>query len=164
MTPRSCGPCTACCTSLAIKDDHLKKAAATPCPHLCADGCSIYTTRPTSCAAFRCAWLDGFGDDSDRPDLSGAIVELGNLGDPQPGELLADALQRRICGVTCSPGFDVDSPGPRRIASALLESGFPFVALRDAARLLAMTPHATRAWNIFHQDAEGLTLRESPTP
>ena len=70
---RECGECTACCTALDIHV--LNKPAYTRCKHVTAKGCSIYEDRPkTPCQTFRCAWLDGYLEEEDRPDLSGAIV------------------------------------------------------------------------------------------
>jgi len=69
---RECGECTACCVALEIKV--LEKPAYLPCQHVAKDGCSIYTNRPMPCRAFSCAWLQGFLDDDQRPDKSGAIV------------------------------------------------------------------------------------------
>lgn len=57
---RSCGPCRACCVHLDIPDDMVcrgPKPARTPCPHLRAEGCNIYATRPDLCAKFQCMWL-----------------------------------------------------------------------------------------------------------
>lgn len=73
MTLRSCGPCTACCTACQVSE--LQKPANVPCVHLRADppGCARYDSRPPSCQRFACEWLQGYGDDNDRPDLSGVV-------------------------------------------------------------------------------------------
>jgi hypothetical protein len=78
MTPlkkRDCGPCQACCVALKIEAPELRKAAATPCPHLIAAGCGIYNARPEICRQFLCGWrlFEELGDDW-RPDRSGVIV------------------------------------------------------------------------------------------
>ncbi len=69
---RQCGNCQACCTVLPIKQ--LNKPAGTPCPKLCAEGCSIHATRPQVCRGWNCSWLDGELGLDDRPDKSGAVV------------------------------------------------------------------------------------------
>lgn len=73
MIERSCGPCTACCSNARVPE--LNKPERVRCAHVCEDGCGIYQDRPASCASFRCAWLDGAMWASDRPDLSGVMVE-----------------------------------------------------------------------------------------
>lgn len=69
---RSCGGCTACCTTIGVAE--LGKAPGERCPKLGARGCSIYAERPAECREFNCAWLYGVGDFSDRPDKSGVVV------------------------------------------------------------------------------------------
>lgn len=84
--PRSCGPCTACCSALVIEE--LDKPAFSRCPHEvtqmpteasgssdqgCGGSCNRYATRPASCSNFRCLWLDGHLTDADRPDRLGVI-------------------------------------------------------------------------------------------
>ncbi|MEL7088668.1 MAG: hypothetical protein AAGL98_09555 [Planctomycetota bacterium] len=78
--PRSCGSCTACCSSLIIEE--LSKPAFTACEHDCSasncgksygGGCAIYEDRPDSCRSFRCLWLDGHLGQDDRPDELGVI-------------------------------------------------------------------------------------------
>ncbi len=89
--PRLCGPCTACCSSLAINE--LGKPEWTACERLtgvdevAADdrrpyapvsggGCGAYDERPGACRGFRCLWLTGFPltDERHRPDRCGVIV------------------------------------------------------------------------------------------
>jgi hypothetical protein len=70
---RSCGPCTQCCTTMAVGE--LNKPEHVACNQLGAcGGCAVYDTRPDSCRAFRCMWLDGnITDESMRPDLSKVV-------------------------------------------------------------------------------------------
>lgn len=35
--------------------------------------CGIYPTRPQACQKYTCAWLEGLGSSSDRPDESGVV-------------------------------------------------------------------------------------------
>lgn len=32
--------------------------------------CTIYQERPSPCKEYKCAWLDGYGNEEDRPDKS----------------------------------------------------------------------------------------------
>ena len=77
---RSCGPCSACCTTTAVAA--FSKPVDTPCQHLRHDvrracgSCSIYQDRPRECAVYQCAWLSGSGPDEHRPDLCGVVAEV----------------------------------------------------------------------------------------
>lgn len=73
---RSCGGCTACCISLDIPE--LGKKAGVPCEYATENGCSIYErTRIepqfSACRSFRCLWLQGWGEQQERPDRSGLL-------------------------------------------------------------------------------------------
>ena len=73
VSVRECGGCTACCEVLDIP--RLAKPAGVRCHNLTDQGCGIYDRRPmTPCRDFACAWLQGFLEDDDRPDKSGAII------------------------------------------------------------------------------------------
>lgn len=73
---KSCGPCTACCTVIAVEP--LGKEPYTPCNHLCTEGCSIYDRKPSVCSTWECAWKSGWidGDERRRPDQLGVIFEF----------------------------------------------------------------------------------------
>jgi Fe-S-cluster containining protein len=79
---RACGPCTLCCTLLRV--DELRKLGGVPCPALRrapdAPGCSIHPTRPAVCRAYACLWLSGGLEETDRPDLLGAILDVATEG------------------------------------------------------------------------------------
>ena len=122
---RRCGPCTACCSSMAI--DELGKPEWTPCEHLVetehaksrtgtpstvpvriseerlrtrgGGGCSNYRDRPNSCAKFRCQWLAGMPltEEKHRPDRCGLIIV--DTADPravQVRELWAGAASEGV--------------------------------------------------------------------
>jgi hypothetical protein len=62
----------------------LGKPSQTPCKHLASPyGCSIYSSRPKSCADFNCLWLLGYIPEQFRPDKCGIVwsdqVREGNL-------------------------------------------------------------------------------------
>ena len=68
---RKCGSCTACCHYLGIKE-----IGVTPCPHEKCSSCEIYDKRPKTCRDYNCLWLQGFGDEVDRPDKSGVLIDM----------------------------------------------------------------------------------------
>lgn len=119
MNPtRSCGPCSACCTTSPVESDPLLdavtvfKPAHTRCPHQGVGDspargcCSVYERRPKCCKVYRCEWLDGAGGDDERPDLSGVIIETAR-----------DEMGRvRMAILVPAPGFDERSPGFVRAA------------------------------------------------
>jgi len=72
--PRRCGTCTGCCTTHRIPE--LEKPAGTPCPKLGEKGCSIYGKHPTSCREFKCLWLRGGFEGSQRPDRLGLVCDV----------------------------------------------------------------------------------------
>jgi len=69
---RTCGGCTACCTTLGVA--HVTDPGQR-CKYQADIGCSIYADRPVPCRQFRCEWL-GAKDSPDtwRPDRSGVLV------------------------------------------------------------------------------------------
>lgn len=75
--PRSCGPCTACCTVIGVREGlGAPKPPGVPCTHLAAcGGCSIYKSRPEECRTYACLWLQGMGSIEDRPDLLGVVYD-----------------------------------------------------------------------------------------
>lgn len=92
---RDCGTCIACCVYYNIKTPQLHKEAFSPCTKLktpplmqdepepgryttegC-DNCTVHKDdkRPKVCDDFNCYWLLGHGDEEDRPDKSGMIID-----------------------------------------------------------------------------------------
>jgi|SRR5215211_1393829 len=75
-TGRSCGACSMCCKVLPIDDAELTKPADTWCRH-CRPGnggCSIYASRPATCAGFACQWLMDPGATDEWYPLRSKIV------------------------------------------------------------------------------------------
>jgi hypothetical protein len=81
---RQCGECVACCVSPEIAE--LGKPWKVACPKLATEevapsqlsgcnNCTIYTTRPEPCVKYSCAWMEGYGEDGDRPDLCGMLID-----------------------------------------------------------------------------------------
>lgn len=72
---RACGECTACCTVYYIDGLWPESPRWEACPHA-RGGCGIYPRRPESCRVFRCMWLDGWGEEADRPDRLGLVLDF----------------------------------------------------------------------------------------
>lgn len=76
----------------------LSKAAWLDCDHLCSAGCGVYEERFSICKAFRCVWLQGQYEDSDRPDLLGVLFNVRPLTSDERqtvGSVTVDGQQRR---------------------------------------------------------------------
>jgi hypothetical protein len=128
---RVCGPCSLCCTVLRV--DELRKLAGTPCVHQRAEGgCGIYVRRPGICRAYRCLWLSGGLDESDRPDRLGAVLDLVSRG---------GSPRLEIC--EARPGVFEASPRLREIAASYRES-FPV--------------HVAAAWDVLDPERPSLLL------
>ena len=87
-TTRSCGPCRGCCLPWAVPE--VGKFDATWCPKSTpCNGCSIYETRPKACREFACLWLNGKGEENDRPDILGIMMDIEDfqLGSREVGIL-----------------------------------------------------------------------------
>lgn len=119
MDQRECGECKACCVVFDI--DELGKRAGVKCEHLCSNGCSRYETRPVTCRAYRCAWLDGYGDDEMRPDRSGIVYDLRDRADQQG---------KYIFVMEAQPGGLARARGA---IDELAKSGVPVVTARAGA-------------------------------
>jgi Fe-S-cluster containining protein len=78
---RTCGECSLCCTVLRV--DELSKLGGTRCRHQREGpaGCSIHSTRPGICRAYRCLWLQGGLEEGDRPDRLGAVLDVLAVGE-----------------------------------------------------------------------------------
>jgi Fe-S-cluster containining protein len=80
---RACGECSLCCTLLRV--DALGKLGGTPCRHQRLGdpegGCGIHARRPEICRGYRCLWLNGSLEETDRPDRLGAVLSLATQGE-----------------------------------------------------------------------------------
>jgi hypothetical protein len=73
---RGCGDCRVCC--IVPKITEVTKSAGKVCRHLCATGCSIHDSKPTTCRDFLCAWrVMPELDESWRPDRIGLLGIFG---------------------------------------------------------------------------------------
>jgi len=92
QTTRKCGSCSACCTTLAIReaaevhDDDgsvrtevlFEKEPGVRCEHVRGGNkcCGIYEERPGPCKIFTCGWVMGLGSNKDRPDKNNAVFTM----------------------------------------------------------------------------------------
>lgn len=86
IAERDCGGCEACCVSLTIDIDELKKLPNTPCQNLRSEGgCKIYDNWPDLCDKYYCAWrfLPELSDEW-RPDQCGILLEFSSENFPGP--------------------------------------------------------------------------------
>jgi Fe-S-cluster containining protein len=75
---RTCGPCTACCDYFPIKA--IGKVALKTCEYLSdpkkdCNNCTIHGDHPTVCKEYACMWVAGYGEEEDRPDQCGMIID-----------------------------------------------------------------------------------------
>ena len=83
-----CGTCKVCCRVLGVEE--IRKTPGEACEFLCDRGCGIYDTRPESCRAFECAWLQMQRSPRPlpkkmRPDKCGVMFVIT----AQPGRIAA---------------------------------------------------------------------------
>lgn len=128
---RSCGPCSACCTSLGVEE--INKPRDTPCVHQCGQGCSIYESRPPSCQTYHCLWLAGLieGDERRRPDQLGVIFDEGST--------LEDVITCREIVPEAS-----ESEPVRYLIKKLSTKLIVFVMRLDGGRKVYGNPHRIR--------------------
>lgn len=127
-TKRTCGSCKACCT--ALKVDEIPKAEWQRCKHLGPLGCRIYRSRPESCQAYACAWLQGFGGKRERPDRLGVI--FSTVTTPQLGDHVI--MHELWAGASRTPEV-------QRYIQAIASQSVIFWIMRDSMRKLLGGPH-----------------------
>ena len=72
---RDCGECTACCRTHITEEMKLDGGEYCDACHI-GTGCTIYQSRPIACQAYRCIWVCGKGNDEDRPDRLGVVIDM----------------------------------------------------------------------------------------
>lgn len=75
---RECGPCNACCKPFPVPEVG-KLDSRTLCVHASENGCCIYARRPEACQLYACAWLNGLGDMTYRPDRLGVMIDIMDM-------------------------------------------------------------------------------------
>lgn len=109
---RECGECSACCVWFDFDINGTHKPMQTPCKELCnemdgthscngTNNCGIYETRPKPCREYICAWLYGYGNEEDRPDKSG--IMLDNI-EWVPGAIVAKQMWRSAYATKAGEG------------------------------------------------------------
>ncbi len=74
ISGRSCGECSACCFTHGVEE--VETTGGSWCKHCdLGHGCRIYASRPEGCQLYECWWLKGKGEESDRPDKSGFVLD-----------------------------------------------------------------------------------------
>lgn len=125
MGERKCGDCRLCCKLLSVDEEHVgenpykfHKRAGKWCEHAGPGGCGIYTSpvKPAACSTFKCAWLEGLGEERDRPDKSKVVIcaevhdDWGNLiivYESWPGIVRqSKRVQRMIDSLMLAPEVD----------------------------------------------------------
>ncbi len=102
---KTCGTCTACCSTVPVEEISLP--AFTRCPKLrpvvfATPGCSIYPDRPNSCKAWSCYWLkEGDWPDDLRPDRCGAVV------DTLPDLIRVNGVEMPALQIWALPGYEM---------------------------------------------------------
>lgn len=100
---RKCGSCDLCCTIYPVpgitgKDDRCRFARSGTVTEMKVQvgefgvdfapsyhpqtGCGIYDKRPRMCRQFFCGWRLGLGEDDERPDKTGVVLDLVGSGHP----------------------------------------------------------------------------------
>jgi len=84
---RTCGDCIACCIAAEVKFETHTKPARKVCLHVLPSeahqkgrcGIRDQACRPAACRDFECAWLRGFGLETDRPDQLGVMLSVNDM-------------------------------------------------------------------------------------
>jgi hypothetical protein len=112
-----CGTCTACCKVFAIAELPEKKAGQW-CTHChVGKGCTIYDTRPKTCAVFQCLWLES----QSKP---GAAMPL-NLRPDKCKVVFSGSTRADIMVATTMPGAP-DAwrrPAVRKLIDLIVSAG-----------------------------------------
>lgn len=151
---RECGACTVCCYAPAIEP--LNKPTGVRCQYLTIHGCGVYHERPNDpkfkdCITFRCLWLNGIGEASDRPDQIGAA--LMEMPDPDaPGT-------NRVHVLETVPG-SAKHPRVRALIDRFLAAG-QTVAIVNAETVVAIKPNGS-AWRFKVDPKDPLRTHVDP--
>ena len=125
---RECGGCTACCYVIEVPG---LTGFRSKCQHAVpGQGCRIWSGpggpggQPEICSQYRCAWAMGFGDEADRPDKSGLLVDfrVGNLLDVLAG---ATAESPAFYGIGLVDGMEDLDSFARAKANIERDTGWP---------------------------------------
>jgi hypothetical protein len=123
---RKCGPCTLCCTAMAVPE--LSKPAGVECEHVTPTGCGIYDERPASCASFACLWLRGVDGLDRRPDRTRAVIAIESAG-PKLREFPSAVVLYTV------PGEKLTRYASRFVERTVKKGGTAFVVAGLARRM-----------------------------
>lgn len=166
---RKCGECKVCCIYTHVDTQEFQKPPGITCPHLCAEGCSIYATRYRACREYHCGWryLE-FLSDNWRPDKSGVLLVF------TPPEELPPGYATGVSFILVSPPPTTFTRVLLHYVAHLIVDGvhvmlavpgppgeYPVVAaLNDELREAALKRDYAPIEAVF---AEALTLKGSPS-
>jgi len=130
--PRECAECSACCNVYHIDGLFPESPRWVDCYHQGERGCGIHghPKRPPACGGFLCMWLDGWGEEDDRPDRLGLVLDY-NRARPR-----IDVVES-VTAIEAAPGRS-DEP---RARARLRE-------LRAVLKVL-LVPHGARGLDNF---------------
>lgn len=149
LPDRTCGGCTACCTTLKVDTPEFRKPAGKPCPHLGDGGCSIHAVRPTICRSWFCGWRRLAAlPDAARPDRSGLLVSLSFERHPR------NCFEGVAITVRALPGRAIDREMARVVLDAVCDRLVP-VWFSDGTHKMLMHPE---------QAVADLVLSGAPAP
>lgn len=102
---KDCGSCTACCSTVPVKEIGLD--AFVRCPNLrslpeMTIGCSIYQTRPRSCRTWSCSWLISDLPEKYKPSRVGIVL------DPTPDMVRVNGKDVAAAQIWVVPGHEED--------------------------------------------------------
>jgi hypothetical protein len=102
---KSCGLCTACCSTVPVKE--IGVGAFARCPHLrslpdVTTGCSIYRDRPYSCRSWSCSWLISDLPEKYKPSRIGVVI------DPIPDMIRVNGKEHVASQLWVVPGHEED--------------------------------------------------------
>ena len=81
---KECGDCTVCCDGWLEGNAYGNNFGyQKPCVFLCKQTCSIYSTRPSMCAKYQCAWSQGLFPDWMKPTESQVLISVENKHNKQ---------------------------------------------------------------------------------
>lgn len=153
---RTCGRCNECCVHISIPV--LDKPAGVPCQHLCAGPgcCGIYEKRPSECAAYQCAWLDGHLPQGLRPDHSGILLDAVRMEQPTPLTLLMGSEIRPGAAAQHLDAIQ-ESLSPGTVAAIVIGEGEMELlgAPADRETFIAWMANIEKQGGVVHRFADG---------
>lgn len=132
MPIRICGTCTECCKTHPVHE--LKKRAGKWCQFRVKEqGCRVYDKRPKGCVEFECQWRKGHGEELDRPDRTGIVMDFLVL------ELIGKTM---VLWEAVHGAFDGDYG--KALAAHYVSLGFVVLQRSLSGKEVLLIPHALK--------------------